>query len=222
MNITDQQVELLIKTVDQGLVYGLGKPQPGQMCVEAAVCYALGLPHDDDPGCVDESIRSLKIRINDSNWSSNIARAKGLRKLAVLQLGTKDNFNSVEFATKVALMTVNKIVSKFLRSQGKTQKADACEKAKTLAEAKSAANAAGYAADAVNAAMSAVNAADYATMSAVNAAGYAAMYANAAGYAAMYATVTKSDEYLELFAHEISEILIGMNVPGIKWLPLLD
>lgn len=34
-------------TVDAGLVKGQGKPTPGAMCVEAAVCYAMGLPHGD-------------------------------------------------------------------------------------------------------------------------------------------------------------------------------
>jgi hypothetical protein len=47
------------------------------MCVEAAVCYALGLPHSDNPPCVGYAVRQYKIRLNDSNWSSNEARAKG-------------------------------------------------------------------------------------------------------------------------------------------------
>lgn len=39
----------VLATVDAGLVSGLGKPIPGKMCVEAAVNYALGRPHGDDP-----------------------------------------------------------------------------------------------------------------------------------------------------------------------------
>lgn len=39
----------VLKTVNAGLVKGLGESEPGKMCVEAAVCYALGLPHSDDP-----------------------------------------------------------------------------------------------------------------------------------------------------------------------------
>lgn len=35
--------------VDAGLVQGMGVQVPGQMCVEATVCAALGLPHSDDP-----------------------------------------------------------------------------------------------------------------------------------------------------------------------------
>ena len=76
----------VLATVDAGLSHGLGKAKPGFMCVEAAVCYALGLPHGDDPGCVSPAIRSLKITLNDRYWSSNEARAKGLRRLALAQL----------------------------------------------------------------------------------------------------------------------------------------
>ena len=42
----------VLETVDAGLCSGVGKPVPGEMCVEAAVCYALGLPHSDNPDCV--------------------------------------------------------------------------------------------------------------------------------------------------------------------------
>ena len=34
----------VLKTVDAGLCSGKGAPEPGKMCVEAAVCFALGLP----------------------------------------------------------------------------------------------------------------------------------------------------------------------------------
>ena len=37
----------VLEVVDAGLSSGLGNPKPGEMCVEAAVCYALGLPHGD-------------------------------------------------------------------------------------------------------------------------------------------------------------------------------
>lgn len=55
--------------VDAGLVKGMGEPTPGFMCVEAAVNYVLGRPHGDDPGCVSQPLRRLKIRLNDARWS---------------------------------------------------------------------------------------------------------------------------------------------------------
>ena len=76
MEITEAIARKVLEVVDAGLVSGLGQPAPGKMCVEAAVCFALGLPHDDDPKCVAPSLRSLKIRLNDAQWSSKEARAK--------------------------------------------------------------------------------------------------------------------------------------------------
>lgn len=43
----------------RGLCHGVGE-RGGQMCVEAALCEALGLPHADDPMCVIQSVRSYK------------------------------------------------------------------------------------------------------------------------------------------------------------------
>ena len=68
--ITRAVARKVLQVVDAGLVSGVGKPKPGEMCVEAAVCLALGLPHGDDPQCVSRALRSLKIRLNDSRWSS--------------------------------------------------------------------------------------------------------------------------------------------------------
>lgn len=98
MKITTEIVKKVIETVDSGLVKGVGDPVPGQMCVEAAVCYALGMPHSDEPNCVNYDLRQLKIILNDKDWPSDEARARGLRKLAVLQLGTDKNFDDNVFS----------------------------------------------------------------------------------------------------------------------------
>jgi hypothetical protein len=84
-----QVAEKVVEVVSKGLVCGMGEPKPGQMCVEAAVCYAMGLPHSDNPPCVDSYVRDVKININDQEWSSKKARAEGLKKLAIAQLGSK-------------------------------------------------------------------------------------------------------------------------------------
>src|SRR5277367_3655848 len=104
----------VLSCVDAGLVSGVGKPIPGQMCVEAAVCYALGLPHGDDPKCVAQSLRRLKIRLNDSNWSSDQARSKGLRRLALVQLGSAGNLDEVEFAKRCANLAIQTCVPQAL------------------------------------------------------------------------------------------------------------
>lgn len=50
MQVTEKIVKRYDKVLTRGLCTGMGS-RTGQMCIEAAVCYALGLNHDDDPGC---------------------------------------------------------------------------------------------------------------------------------------------------------------------------
>ena len=116
MQITKEIASKVLETVDAGLVKGLGQPIPGRMCVEAAVCFALGLPHSDEPSCVSPAIRALKIRLNDSEWSSDEARAKGMRRLALVQLGSAGVIDDNDFARRIAEMTVRKIVPIALRA----------------------------------------------------------------------------------------------------------
>ena len=119
IEITEAIATKVRDLVDQGLVEGLGNPKPGEMCVEAAVCFALGLPHGDDPGCVAPTLRHLKIRLNDSAWSSPMARAKGLRRLAVAQLGSKGVLDDKEFSRRVIDLTIRRSVASALRSAAK-------------------------------------------------------------------------------------------------------
>lgn len=132
-------VKKILEVVDAGLTSGLGTPIPGNMCVEAAVCYALGLDHSDDPRCVDYAVRALKISINDANWSNRESRALGLRKLAILQLGTLGTLDFVIFSKKTSILS-----QKYAKSAAKS-----AESAAKYAEsaAKSAAKYAEYAAE---------------------------------------------------------------------------
>jgi len=202
MNITRDIAIKVRNTVDIGLVSGLGKQVPGEMCVEAAVCYALGLPHGDDPGCVAPALRNLKIRLNDSRWSSNKARANGLRRLAVIQLGSV-GLDEQEFVRRVVEYTIRTTIPRAIRVAASIIKipehkaamiaaAVQCErngdKVSTLKAKKttSAAYAAGYAAAAA-AANAAAYAAAYAAADdadAANAAAYAAAAASDAAYGA--------------------------------------
>ena len=219
INITQELVTKLLHTVDQGLVKGVGKPVPGQMCVEAAVCYALGMEHGDQPNCVDAALRQYKITLNDSIWSSNTARASGMRRLAVLQLGTSTGFNTQYFVEQLAFKTITILLAKYLASKGYTELAENCAKATTLQEAKDAA------ADAARSAYFAAANAVYAAYYATNAAYYAtnaAYAANAAAYAANAAEYAGTgDEYLLLSAKLAEDILIEMGVPAIKYLDLI-
>ena len=142
----------VLEVVDKGLVKGLGNPEPGKMCVEAAVNYAMGLPHGDSPQCVGRSVRDFKIALNDSYWSSDKARTEGLRKLAIAQLGS-DTLNQDDFTEKLGyrcMTTVlplivgnalkedaeNEFVKKNVDSKQLEIVVSQLEKAKTFEEAK--------------------------------------------------------------------------------------
>jgi hypothetical protein len=208
----------VLQTVDQGLVAGIGDPVPGQMCVEAAVCFALGLPHSDDPGCVSVALRDLKIKLNDAHWSSPSARAAGLRRLAIAQLGTKDTLDEAEFARRVTLMVINTTLADCLDQVGLSDHAQACRNATDLESAQAAAAAA-----AAWAAVAALAAAEYAAVRAADV--YAAAWAAdaAAQAAAQAASVAPNpDQVLADFAERVVQILIDMKATGTQWLHLTE
>ena len=203
ITITREIAQTVRDVVDAGLTNGLGEPVPGRMCVEAAVCYALGLPHGDDPGCVAQSLRSLKIRMNDSKWSSETARATGLRRLAVAQLGSAGALNEREFVRRVAEMTIRKAVPIGLRAAAKVnpRHASVLEAAAVRCEQEGTRTAAGEAEHIAHSIA-------YASYVAANAA-YAANAANT------------RDRVLADFAEYVVQILIDMQAPSCEFLDLV-
>jgi hypothetical protein len=120
----------VLEVVNAGLCYGFGDPEPGKMCVESAVCYAMGESHNDRPSCVDLEVIHAKIALNDESWSSDKARANGLRRVAIAQLGSRDvvkNFDEV-FFQNLANKYVPQLVEKGLFTRA-TYVLDACEHA---------------------------------------------------------------------------------------------
>ena len=224
----------VLEIVDAGLVRGVGNPVAGEMCVEAAVCFALGLPHGDDPACVSRVLRLLKIRLNDSSWSSDQARAKGLRRLAVAQLGSKDHLDDREFSKRVAELAIRVSVPSALRSaasihedpkhaQALRDAANKCERDGTRASALEAKKTAAACADAADAADA------YAAAAAADADAYAAAapaaacaYAACAAYVADAADAADADKSLAEFAQGVVQILIAMKAPGCQWLALTE
>lgn len=105
--ITRALAQRVLAVVDKGLIYGQDngdpnprtweqintsnmRPKPGYMCVEAAVCYAMGEPHSDEPSCVSTEVRVWKIAVNDEcEWTTKSERARGMRRLAIAQLGSR-------------------------------------------------------------------------------------------------------------------------------------
>jgi hypothetical protein len=227
MEITEKVARKVLETVDAGLVSGVGIPQPGQMCVEAAVCYALGLPHGDDPECVSRALRTLKIKLNDASWSSDGARAKGLRRLALAQLGSWGAFNDAEFVKRCAGLVIRKQLPAALRAAATVQStekhrdaliaaAERCEREGSKTTAAAAADAAhaaktGYSVYA--AAAAAVRAADAAYVVAAAAAAAAAAHAaqaaaDAADQAAAAAAVYTAHAAAEVAAADAARAAV--------------
>jgi hypothetical protein len=209
--------------LSRGLSNGIGD-RDGQMCVEAAICAAMGLPHGDDPQCVAASVRSFKIRLNDSpRWPSPQARADGLRRLGIAQLGSKGVVDDGEFVRRIAEATISRLLPRLFRAvfHGNERCLAAALRCETEGT-RDAAYAAAYAAsaDAASAAYAAAYAASadaasaaYAAASASAASADAASYAAAAFYAA-----ANADSYLRLSADLAFQILVDLKSPGALWL----
>ena len=224
--ITETVARKVLETVDAGLVKGIGRQEAGSMCVEAAVCYALGLPHGDNPACVSRALRALKIRLNDSNWSSPQARAKGMRRLAVAQLGSAGVLDDKEFRRRVVNLAIRKSVPDALRAAASVCKDDhkrqamldaaaKCEKEGTEESAREAQKTA--AADDAYAACAAAAAYAACAAAAADACAAAAAYACAAA-----AADAARDKSLADYAECVVQILIDMKVPGCQWLALTE
>lgn len=230
IEINESIARKVLSVVDQGLSKGQGVRQEGevqgQMCVEAAVCYAIGLPHGDDPGCVAPTLRLLKIKLNDSNWSSNAARAKGLRRLAVAQLGSKNALDEKEFVRRLIDYAVRVSTPAALRSAASIccdkkhkaalcEVADRCEKEGTRESALAAKRIAYAYAAAYSFASSAASADSAAAVGAANSAAIAA---------STVADAEKSarDKSLADYAEAVVKILIELKAPGCQWLALTE
>lgn len=189
----------VLTTVDAGLVRGKGVPTPGKMCVEAAVCFAYGLPHSDEPPCVGSAVRAFKIRLNDSSWSSNAARATGMRKLAIAQLGS-DAIDQKAFAKLVAEGSIRRILPIALRAAASRnpKHAEALEAAAVRCELEGTGEAAKFAREVALAALRA---------------------ADADAYADAYAA---RDRVLNACADIGLQALIALKSPGCEYLWLAD
>ena len=219
--VTSELVGRIEEILGRGLCHGQGDPSK-QMCVEAAVCYAMGLPHGDNPPCVGEAVRFFKMSLNDSTWSSDLARANGMRKIAIAQLGS-NTLDQVEFARIISEKTIRILIPTLFREVFKANQA--CLKAADLCETGAGSADTAYAASNTAAAAAhaaARTAADAARATRAAYAAYAASYATtaAASYAAatLDGGVTVSDKYLILSAELCFQALDEMNSPGAVWM----
>src|SRR5262249_19179917 len=65
----------------------------------AAVAMAVGDRHHDAPVCVNTQLAKIKISLNDCrSWRNNKNRGWGLRRLAIAQLGSRDELSDTRFS----------------------------------------------------------------------------------------------------------------------------
>ena len=138
----------ILHLLSYGLIRGVGQPKPGQMCIMAVFNYVLGRPHGDSglEDCVGAAVRAYDIALNDSLWSSNKARAEGMKRESIAKLGS-NQVGQVAFHRELALLTIQRIVPVALRAAASCHpipihrealelNAKNCEGVTTLAEAK--------------------------------------------------------------------------------------
>ena len=112
--ITPEIRAKVTEIISQGLVAGLGAATPGELCVEAAICLAMGEPHSDKPSCVHEAARHYSIAINDRYPGTPLERAALLLPLALAELGTAGT-DRVPWLARLAEGTIRKVLPIWLR-----------------------------------------------------------------------------------------------------------
>ena len=208
--------------LERGLCRGIGA-RHGVMCIEAALCAALDLPHGDNPECVAKAVRTFEIGLNDAEWSSPIARAKGLRDVGIAQLGSKGVVDNVQFITRLSRKIIRRLIPALFReifpwNLSCLIAADECERKGTEKSATEAARAAraAWAAETTEAAAAwAAWAAEAAE--AAEAAGAAAARVAPATLAVRATETTNKDTYLIMVANLCLETLRELGSPGAAY-----
>lgn len=225
MGTESVNLDVVVPKIDailaRGLSQGLGD-RDGQMCIEAAVCAALDLPHGDDPPPVTTSVSAFKVQLNDRLWSSPQARAQGLRRLGIAQLGSRGVVDDRAFVRLLASRTIRILVPAVLRAclpdhTTIRQVAEACEREGTGAAARAAYDAATAYGD-VHTAATAIYAGVAFDLAAVAASPYAAATTAAASYVAYAAAVDGGDRWLVMAAAIAFDVLVELQSPGALWL----
>lgn len=213
--ITEEQARKVISIIDAGLCSGIGTRRRGNVCVEAAVCLAFKESNRGDrPSCVHETLRNLKIGLNDNQtWEKakkpKKARAQGLRRLGVVQLGSVTGFNEKKY-NEAMLMLAFKLVKDSLGLPD--EKLKGIRTLKKVLELKDILEERvdGYTYDPQEYAL-------YQMMvrmgPGMGLSGY---------FCTLVASVVKTPEGLADVCEQIVQILVKLKVPGAQWLPLTE
>jgi len=225
--VTSELVGKIEEVLERGLCKGKGDPS-SRMCVEAAVCFAMGLPHGDDPPCVGEAVRAFKIALNDAEWPSDISRSAGMGKIAIAQLGSVV-LDQEKFRQRLEGKAIRVLLPQLFREAFPSN--EKCLQAATRCEETGSIFSASMAADVVYAIETggknnslAYRSAQYTHTSAyllgldgrhISAVAYSAAYAS---LATRSACVTLTSKYLAIAADLCYEVLQEMESPGAIWI----
>lgn len=171
--------------------------EEGEMCVLECAARALGMARTDEPSEVGlPDLRTL----NDARWSSDVIRTENLADVAVAvwpwrQWAPKQR---LQFASRLAILTVQRVLPMTLRAKVDADLIESCKTASTLGEAinaAAAANVTGNARGAYSAAAAATSAANACAAAvtadaaaAAAAAAYVVTYAPAAAFTGSFAS----------------------------------
>lgn len=214
--------------LSRGLCTGMGS-RYGQMCIEAAICTVLDMPHGDAPVCVTPAVRRYKIRLNDSpRWLSPKSRADGLRALGLAQIGSAGVVDGAEFSRRLSEQTIRVLIPdlfrRFTDRPEMLAAADRCEKEGTRQAAADAGADASYATSNAAYAAYAAYAASYAAFNAAFNAAYtfnasdASDAASAADNADAAFPGVSPEYYLRLSAGLALDVLRELKSPGVALL----
>ena len=150
------------------------------------------------------------LSLNDSSWSDGQARAKGLRRVAIAQLGTADTLDGEKFKREFQVAATQRCTPLLLRAA-----ATIARKGKDENQAAKIENVAAQ----CEAGIPIVEA--QAAMRALHADAYAYAYANAYAYAEANANTGDRDKFLRATADSVEAALRACNAPGIALLDQL-
>ena len=162
------------------------------------------------------------LSLNDSSWSDGQARAKGLRRVAIAQLGTADTLDGEKFKREFQVAATQRCTPLLLRAAATIARKGKDENQAAKIENVAAQCEAGIPIVEAQAAMRALHAYAYAYAHA-NANAYADAYANAYANAYAYANANAGDrdKFLRAVADSVEAALRACNSPGIALLDQL-
>ena len=208
IKLTKQIALKVLESINGALRMGAGNGEGQDVCVMQAIARAVGLPASDDhvEECVGTAVSAFNRRLNDCSWSSDTARAEGMKALGVASIGS-NQLNQMEFGklmfvrgTQRLLPFVFREIAKIKSGDYKTKlekHAEICEKVTNFEEAKKACKDA-------------------------SASAHAHAYAYAYASASAFFKKSLGDDFLTRTADMGLQCLIELKSPGCEWLDLCE